>query len=238
MARHQCRRALVLGRLPRKVARSKLARQFRAVIRQVENDDPPAGVERRADTAHQPAFDRVGIVGHQHDVEMTVLAPGSSTRRSAGAGALGPSTCSAVSSRVRAWRRGEPSADRVAVDPAMRRGTVPVDFCHVDRRSTPSVNASSVPVRSRRSTPRSSETVAGAGRDAPNGSPCAAAAAATTRSDPSPPRFPAVRAAGRGRIGQLRQTVALAKKDYLDALLTRPLGKAGAPGRAITCTWG
>jgi hypothetical protein len=43
-----------------------------------------------------------------------------------------------------------------------------------------------------------------------------------------------VRAAGCGRIGQLCQIVALAKEDYLDALFTRPLGKAGPPGRAIT----
>ena len=62
-------------------------------------------------------------------------------------------------------------------------------------RSTPSVNASSAPVRSCRSTPTSSAKWlrVPAGMHA-NAIPCAAATAATTASDPSPPATPSTSA--------------------------------------------
>jgi hypothetical protein len=47
-----------------------------AVAGCVDDDDPEvAGVERRTSAGDQRAVNRVGVVGHQHDGEMTVLAP-------------------------------------------------------------------------------------------------------------------------------------------------------------------
>jgi hypothetical protein len=51
-------------------------REGRTVARHVENDNPElAGVERGAGAAGR-AVQRVRVVGHEHDGELTVLAPG------------------------------------------------------------------------------------------------------------------------------------------------------------------
>ena len=59
------------------MARSTLALEGAGSTRRcVENDDPePATVERRAGTGDERAMEQVGAVRHEHNREMTVLAP-------------------------------------------------------------------------------------------------------------------------------------------------------------------
>jgi hypothetical protein len=71
------------------------------VARHVENDNPElAGVERGAGAAGRRAVQRVRVVGHEHDGELTVLAPGVVDQAQRGRLPAGAEHASAVSSRV------------------------------------------------------------------------------------------------------------------------------------------
>jgi hypothetical protein len=74
----------------------------RAVAGRVDDDDPelPAA-ERRAGAAGQRAIKRVGVVRHQNDDEITVLAPQVVDQAQRSASPLGPITSAAVSRSVR-----------------------------------------------------------------------------------------------------------------------------------------
>src|ERR1700758_4692041 len=95
-------------------------------------------------------------------------------------------------------------------------------------RSTPSVNASSAPVTSRRSTPTSSakwlRVPAGTHT---NGIPCAAAPPATPATAPPPP-------ARRALAGQRGQVLAPVQDDGLDPGAAGPPGQPGARRLAVT----
>jgi len=77
-------------------------REGRTVARHVENDNPElAGVERGAGAAGRRAVQRVRVVGHEHDGELTVLAPGVVDQAQRGRLPAGAEHASAVSSGVR-----------------------------------------------------------------------------------------------------------------------------------------
>jgi hypothetical protein len=100
-------------------------------------DDEPElpAVERRAGAAGQPAIKGVGVVGHEHEGEILVLAPQvvdqvQRRRLRAGAHHLGRGLQEGTHLGIAVG----PAADRVSVDP--QRGVVeegtPVHLCHVD----------------------------------------------------------------------------------------------------------
>jgi hypothetical protein len=165
----------------------------------VEDDDPQmAAVECRAGAAGERTVKRVGVVRHEHDGKVPVLAAQvvkETQLRRLRAGAQHPSR--GFHERTHLGIAVGRAADRIAVDAErdVLRNVRPFTSAMSIWRSTPSVNASSAPVTSRRSTPTSSakwlRVPAGTHT---KGIPYATAVATMIASDPSPPAIPSASA--------------------------------------------
>ena len=79
-------------------------RRIRARVRLIEHDDAElAAVEPRPRSGRDRAVERVGIVRHEHDGEVTMLLAEVVDERNSGAARVGPSTSAVVSSSARTF---------------------------------------------------------------------------------------------------------------------------------------
>ena len=210
----------------------------RAVAGRVDDDDPelPAA-ERRAGAAGQRAIKRVGVVRHENDDEITVLAPqvvdqAQRRRLRARAHHLGRGLQESTHLGVAVGR----AANRVSVDP--QRGVVEecaaVHLGHVDLALDPvgeRVESAGhvVPVHPH----VERKVVARPGRNAHKRDPVRSRHCGHDRQRPVATGHPErIRAGRHGFPGQRGQVLARGEDDSLDPLFARPLGE---PGRARPC---
>ena len=230
---HRCRSIyLQLRRAPRP------ARNALAVARVVEDYDPElSAAERRAGAAGQGAIKRVGVVRHENDDEITVLAPQvvdqvQRRRLHARAHHLGRGLQERAHLSVAIGR----AADRVSVDPQRRvvEECAAVHLGHVDLTLDPvgeRVESADhvVPVHPH----VEREVVACAGWNAHKWNAVRSRHCGHDRQrSVAAGHAERVCACRHGFPGQRGQVLARGEDDGLDLLLARPLGDPGARGLA------
>ena len=199
------------------------------------NDPEPAAVQRRPAASGERAIQRVGVVRHEHEGKVTVLASHVVNQPQRWhLCAWAEHLLGGLQECVRLGISIGGAADRVAVDP--ERDVVDkhpaIHFCHVDPTLEP-VRRTHRARRSHRADPPqiAREVVAGPSRDADERKPMRGCYSGHDRHRPvAPGHAQRVGTIGHGSPGQSFQALARRKDDRLNPPFACPLGNLSACG--------